>query len=161
MPALWKMCWDGDLPGVQAAVWRGEDVNTLGKAEATVTVRQAGQNKRMASDISCLMCAVWGKHYDVIEFLIKQPGLDVNWANVGGATALYSAVQLGHCRAIRMIVSHPRFNSVNTKNVDGWTPLKMAVREGHVECINELLAVEDVDLDTGDIWGESVEELAR
>jgi len=66
----------GKLELVQEALNEGADVNAVGTSGSTA-----------------LIFAVQGNHVDVVEFLLKQDGIDVNFKDKNGRTAYEIAVE--------------------------------------------------------------------
>ena len=138
-----KLCKDGRLEEVRAALAMGQDVNS-----------RDGHNH------TGLMLALYRGHNSVVELLLSQPSLDVNTSNSGGNTALHWATS--NVTGLRLLLAHPRLNSINAR---GWprsgeTPLMRAVGCGSVEAVRELVRVEGVDLETRDDLGRSLEMVA-
>ena len=116
-------CYNGNLEEVRRALARGEDVNKTNQYSATG-----------------LMRAVWNKHNAVVDLLLSQPGVNVNWVNNNdGWTALHYAWYYNNVEGLKMLLAHPSMNSHNVKNRDGRTPLMVAINSGYTSYIKELL----------------------
>ena len=124
---------------MRAALARGEDVN------------------QCVLGFTGLTWAVVGGHEAVMDLLLKHPGLDVNLAarGAGGVamTALQSACMHGHAGIVRRLLSHPYLTCHNAVDVCGRSALSNAVRSYSVECVRQLVAVMEVDLETRDGLG--------
>ena len=72
MSPLWELCRNGNLAWVQAALARGEDVNSKDSIGWTA-----------------LMLAVDRKHNSIVKLLLDQPAVDVNVKDNGGDTVLH------------------------------------------------------------------------
>ena len=102
----------------------------------------------------------WGNH-SVVEVLLQQNSLDINRSTDNGLTALHMACCTGDVTGLRMLLRDPRLTSVNARNRCGQTPLMSAVGEGRTECVREMVRIEEVDLETEDDNGNSLEDVAR
>ena len=138
------LCDRGDLEGVRAALGRGEGVNSVDWRGRTG-----------------LMAAVNNKHNSLVQFLLQQPGIDMNCRDRGGRTALHYSVYGDNPEGLRLLLAHPSMGSINTRTDNGDTPLMLAVNQGRLSCVVELVGVEGVDLDTRDGQGRSLEDRAR
>lgn len=92
-----------DLDKVKACLRQGADINWTNPDSKTQT-HPGGE--------TCLMRAVHGdwqnpRKYQVIEFLLSQPRLEVNKQDYSGATALVYAVDAADSQAARLIMAHP------------------------------------------------------
>ena len=71
-------------------------------------------------------------HTEVVELLLKTPGIDVNAVDRYGQTPLYVAAT----EVVELLLKAPGID-VNAKQEDGWTPLYLAasVSYNHIEHI--------------------------
>ena len=116
-----KLCSDGDLEGVQAALQDGVNVNSKDR------FGQTG-----------LMGALCRSHTAVASLLLGQEGIDVNIINVNAQTALHFAARddrNSECLATLLAQT----TSVNQEGFGGLTPLWLAVRNNAVRCVQLLL----------------------
>ena len=145
--SLVRLCGEGDLVGVRAALARGADVNS-----------------RVEYDIynTGLRFAVMEKHNGVVKFLLEQPILDdLNCTDREGNTVLHIAADNDNVEAVRMILANVRLNIANHKNCYGETPVMFAMITSSLNVLRELVAHPSVDLDTKDSFGKGLEEVAR
>ena len=85
-----------------------------------------------------------GKVEEVKSIFRKNPSLNVNWKNQGGArTALYAACFEGHDSVVSILLAHPGINP-NLKNQNGWTPFMIACVNGRTLCVRLLLQHQQV-----------------
>ena len=124
---------------VRAALARGEDVNQI------------------VLGFTPLTWAVVAGHEPVVDLLLKHPGLDVNLAGLEG-TALQSACMHGHAGIVRKLLGHPNLSCHNAVDRCGRSALSNAVRSYSVNCVRQLVAVREVDLETRDGLGMSLEQ---
>ena len=92
-----------DLDKVRACLREGADINWTNPDSKTQT-HPGGE--------TCLMWAVRGdwqnpRKYQVIEFLLSQPRLEVNKQDYSGAPALVCAMDAADSQAARLILAHP------------------------------------------------------
>ena len=145
MAPLWKLCKEGNLAEVRAALARGEDVN----------------GRRNSTNSTGLMLAVGNNHNSIVRLLLEQPTVDLNCTNIHSTTALHWAANAENVEAVRLILADPRLNTVNHKNRIGQTPVMIAMRYNKVNALRLLVAHPSVDLDTRDGEGKSLEDWAR
>ncbi|KAI8999693.1 kinase-like domain-containing protein [Hyaloraphidium curvatum] len=88
---------------------------------------------------------------DVVKFLLKRDGLDVNAKDEDGWTGIHFACRKGHEAVIRLLVADPRvdINARNTKNLTGF---HMLCLEGRAAAVALMLgnAKLDVNASFGD-----------
>ena len=77
MADLVAMCRRGEVEGVRAALGRGVDVNTTDRMSNTGLMEAALRNQE-----------------EVVEVLLAQPGVDVDYMNSTGQTALHWACSI-------------------------------------------------------------------
>ena len=142
---IWQFCGDGDLEGLRKALEQGEDLSDTDGSYG----------------LSGLMWTVIYSQDRVMEFLLKQPSIDVNQRNNTGNTALHLACcTQDRVTAVSMLVGHPSIG-LNAKNSKGATPLMLATQSGIIDNVKVMMAVHGVDLETKDGDGRSLEEVAR
>ena len=95
-----------DLEKVKECLRSGADINWT-NPDSKTQIQPGGE--------TCLMKAIDGdirnpRKYQVIEYLLSLPGLDVNKQDYSGATALVYAVYSGECRAARLLMTHPHID---------------------------------------------------
>ena len=106
--SLVKLCEDGDLEEVKAALQRGVDVNTKDEDGETG-----------------LMVAVENNHNSVVELLLKTPNIDVNLKSDWGNCALYHAVYYSrNNEALKLLLDVPNIH-VNSVNSVSYTHLTL------------------------------------
>ena len=136
-----KLCFDGDLEAVRAALQFGVDVNSKDK------YGQTG-----------LMKALFGKRTAVARLLLNQRGINVNIIDNCGNTALHFAAakaDWGDRNKKSLAMLFARTTSVNQRNGIGQTPLHWAVNYNAVSCIRLLLSDKRTDPNIKDDRGDS------
>merc|ERR1719427_867840 len=92
-----------------------------------------------------LIEASFYNHYQVVDMLLQQPGIDVN--RRGGssyATALYVACQENNIEIVRRLLRRADID-VNAA-ITGWTALHVAAAKGNVDCVKLLLDCSAMDV---------------
>ena len=141
---MWQLCWEGNLAKVMAALARGEDVNTKSSGNRTG-----------------LMLAVMKKYNLIVKLMLEQPTVDLNWTYYSSETALHLAACFDNAEAVQLLLADSRLTTANHKDNNDETPVMMAMRRNSVNALRELVTHPSVDLDTLDIKGRSLEEVAR
>lgn len=89
---------------------------------------------------------------DLVRFLLKQDGTDINAQDYNGNTALSHACRGGNTEKARLLLAEPDID-VNTTNDDGWTPFMIAEEKGREEMAKMILerseTVEEIEEDSG------------
>ena len=88
MPALWDACYKRDIIAARLAVQGGADVNERG-GEYNSTP---------------LMLAAWRGSADISEWLLQQPGVDIDCSDNIGWTAMHWACHSGSVEVLRMLL---------------------------------------------------------
>ena len=91
-------------------------------------------------------------HYQVVDLLLQQPGIDVNIRGGsfirGGSnnyTALHVACEKNNIEIVRRLLSRADID-VNAATTSGYTALHGAAQEGHVDCVEMLLDCSALDV---------------
>jgi ankyrin repeat protein len=93
--------------------------------------RWAEQGVRVHTAEALCQAAASGK-LEVVRYLVKEGGADVNLDDEDGYTPLYMAAQYGHTAIVRYLVNHLGAD-VDKASHGGMTPLVIAVLEGHLD----------------------------
>ena len=109
---------------------------------------------------SLMVAAVKGRDA-VVQRLLRHPGINVNTVdNIAGHTALHWACYTGEVESTRLLLA-ARGQSYNLKTTSGYTPLMWAIMQDKIDCVKLLVQVEEVDLETRDNAGASLDDMAR
>jgi ankyrin repeat protein len=142
-PAL---CKAGTLPKVQAAVHGGISIN-----------------QRSERGHTGLMLALNHGNNTVADWLLKQANIDTSCQSDVGGTALHYCLMADNLRGLQMLFAHTScpIRGLNTKTSYGDTPIMLGLQEGSKECVMFLLRLPQVDLNTRDVEGRTLEDIAR
>ena len=149
-----RLCWNGDLKGVQAALQAGFDVNSE---------TEFGERG--------LMAAVITGRTAVVSLLLKQEGIEVDIVGAylddqyRGLSLLMVAVLRDIADCMKLLLDARADPNIKDPPYDeeyeGFTPLRFAIRHNQVDCVKLLLADPRVDLTMWDEYKRSEEEVAR
>ena len=101
--------------------------------------------------LSALEWAALGGAVDVVEWLLAQPGIDVNAGSLG---PVFEAVRGGRPHMVRLLLADGRARTVSTM----WGTILHYVGKAPNECAEELV---DIILDSGLVDVNAVDELGR
>jgi hypothetical protein len=85
------------------------------------------------------------KEEKVREILVENKGIDVNWKDSLGWTALHTACNYGHDKIVALLLAHPDID-VNPKAKYGSTPFLFTCSNGKTACALLMLKDERVDI---------------
>ena len=122
----------------------GVDINTVSRYRGMVREATMSGLREAASNRS--------GHLDVIDWLLAQPGIDVNLVT-GDSTALISACHAGNYRIVRQLVRTPGIN-LNWQNNAGYTAAHCAAINS-ASCVATLAEVAGIDWNVKDNKGRT------
>jgi len=93
-----------------------------------------------ALNIACAQRCV-----SVVEFLLKDPKVEINKSQIEGGTPFLIACQQGHKEVVSLLLADVR-TEVNKPMNDGGTPFFMTCQDGHKEVVSLLLNDERIDV---------------
>ncbi|KAL9039842.1 MAG: hypothetical protein Q9180_002290 [Flavoplaca navasiana] len=123
--------------------------------------RKAAVQKHMSRSGEILALATKSNFVAIVQ-LLAEAGVDLDYQDDQGETALHLAARFGHVECARMLLKGCDTRQANielAENVFGWTPLFIASVEGHF-CIVELLVDAKADVDKADSSGWTAQEHA-
>ena len=167
------------LEGIDAPYWQDLDgyaplhLSVIGGQPLTVkalldAVDQRGTNDRkttVSQNISKsgeVLALATKANFVVIVRLLVEAGVDLNYRDDQGETALHVAARFGHTECARALLDGFDNEHANTEvgeNAFGWTPLFFACVDGHLEIV-ELLVAAEADLQKTDTSGWTAKEHA-
>ena len=128
-------------------------VNCLLDAGAQVNLANA------KTGATALMVAVFKGHVEIVQRLLKQPGIACDKLNANGNSALIFAARKNHLSVVNCLLdAGADINLANAKT--GATALMAAAYNGHVEIVQRLLKEPGIAYDKLDADGDSALLLA-
>ena len=94
-------------------------------------------------------------NYHRIVKLLVDAGVDVNYQDAQGETALHVAARFGHEECARILLEDSKFQKINIELAEktyGWTPIFIACVDGHLGLVKLLLS-KDADVSKPDLSG--------
>ena len=92
--SLWKLCLDGKVAKMRAALNKGENVNVRNSMNKTVLMYAAQENK-----------------ISILKLLLEQPSIEVNLGDDGGFTALHKATISGSTDSVKLLLADRRVDN--------------------------------------------------
>ncbi|KAL8994364.1 MAG: hypothetical protein Q9169_005651 [Polycauliona sp. 2 TL-2023] len=123
--------------------------------------RKAAVRKHMSRSGEILALATKSNFVAIVQ-LLAEAGVDLDYQDDQGETALHLAARFGHTECAKVLLKGSdtqRLNMELAEHVFGWTPLFIASVEGHLSIV-ELLVDAHVDLDRADTSGWTAQEHA-
>ena len=125
----------GGHPLTTQALLQGENwrPSSESKAEIRKTVHQSG---------AVLALATKANYTVIVEMLVKA-GVDINWRDETGETALHVAARFGHDECAEVILRGSETAKADLELVENsysWTPLHVASVDGHLSVVKLLIA---------------------
>ncbi|KAK3344412.1 Glycerophosphoryl diester phosphodiesterase family-domain-containing protein [Lasiosphaeria hispida] len=165
--------------GIDAPEWQDKDGNAplhlsvLGGHPLTTKALLQGENWKGVSDNKAEMRRAISKSSAVLaiatranfKFIVKMlvdAGVDVNWQDKTGETALHIAARFGHDDCARVLLKGTDQQKANLELVEksfAWTPLHIAAVDGHLS-VAQLLVDAGADADKVDSSGWTAKEHA-
>lgn len=144
----------GGHPLTTQALLRGENwqPSSESKAEARKAVAQSG---------AVLALATKANYTVIVETLVKA-GVDINWTDQSGESALHLAARFGHDKCAEVIIKGSETQKADLEIVEstyGWTPLHVASVDGSMSVV-ELLVEAGADVSRTDSSGWTAKEHA-
>ena len=80
---------------------------------------------------------MWNNEFELVSFLVKLEGIDVNVTAKLNRTPLHEAAKCGFLEIIQVLGNPPGIN-MNAQDKNGRTPLKLAMKRGQTEIVQYL-----------------------
>ncbi|KAL8857436.1 MAG: hypothetical protein Q9178_005930 [Gyalolechia marmorata] len=126
-----------------------------------VNDRKAAVRKHMSRSGEMLALATKANFVAIVQ-LLAEAGVDLDYQDDQGETALHLAARFGHVECAKALLKGSDIQQANielAENVFGWTPLFIASVEGHLSIV-ELLVDAKADLEKADTSGWTAQEHA-
>ncbi|KAF4510945.1 hypothetical protein G6O67_002790 [Ophiocordyceps sinensis] len=144
----------GGHPLTTRALLQGE--NWQGSSEAKVQLR-----KTISKSGAVLALATKSNYEPIVEMLVSA-GVDVNWTDKTGETALHIAARFGHVGCARIIIKGSDSQQADLEIAESsysWTPLHVAAVDGSITVV-QLLVSAGADVSRPDASGWTAKEHA-
>ncbi|KAL2759621.1 hypothetical protein ACRALDRAFT_2038449 [Sodiomyces alcalophilus JCM 7366] len=144
----------GGHPLTTEALLQGEDWDGFHK-------KKLEMRKHVAKSGAVLALATKA-NYEVIVQMLVDAGVDVNWRDKSGETALHVAARYGHAGCAEILLRGTDEMKVDpeiAESVYAWTPLHVAAVDGHLAVV-QLLVNAGVDVNRPDSSGWTAKEHA-
>ncbi|KAL8731796.1 MAG: hypothetical protein Q9181_004186 [Wetmoreana brouardii] len=123
--------------------------------------RKAAVRKHMSRSGEILALATKANFVRIVQ-LLTEAGVDLDYQDDQGETALHLAARLGHVECAKALLDGSEIQKANVdlaESVFGWTPLFIACVEGHLSIV-ELLIDAGANLQRADTSGWTAQEHA-
>lgn len=117
---------------------------------------------RDVSKSSAVLALATKSNFTKIVQLLVEAGVDINWQDQTGETALHMAARFGHPDCAKILLEGTKDQKADpelTENTFSWTPLHVAAVDGHLSIV-ELLITAGSDIDKFDASGWTAKEHA-
>jgi glycerophosphodiester phosphodiesterase len=155
---------DGNAP-VHLSVLGGHVLTTKallqGEDWQGVSDNKAEMRRRISKSSAVLAIATKANFKPIVEMLVEA-GVDINWQDKDGETALHIAARFGHDECARVLLKGTVDQKANlelTENSFAWTPLHIAAVDGHLS-VAQLLVDAGADVNKLDSSGWTAKEHA-
>jgi glycerophosphodiester phosphodiesterase len=165
--------------GIDAPEWQDKDGNAplhlsvIGGHPLTTQALLMGENwqgvseakakmRKSISQSSAVLATATKSNFKVIVKMLVDAGVDINWQNHAGETALHIAARSGHDDCARVLLkgrSDQKADLELTEKNFAWTPLHIAAVDGHLS-VAQLLVDAGADVDRLDASGWTATEHA-
>ena len=165
--------------GIDAPEWQDKDGNAplhlsvIGGHPLTTKALLQGENwkgvndhqaemRRAISKSSAVLALATKANSKAIVELLVNAGVDINWQDNNGETALHVAARFGHDECARVLLKGTKEQKTNlelTEKNFAWTPLHIAAVDGHLG-VAQLLVDAGADVDKLDSSGWTAKEHA-
>ncbi|KOS22534.1 Glycerophosphodiester phosphodiesterase GDE1 [Escovopsis weberi] len=144
----------GGHPLTTQALLQGE--NWQGSSEAKIQIRKT------VSKSGAVLAMATKSDYTVIVEMLVNAGVDINWTDKTGETALHVAARFGHADCARVILKGNDSQQADFEVAEksySWTPLHVAAVDGSLSVV-ELLVEAGADVSKPDAFGWTAKEHA-
>lgn len=165
--------------GIDAEDWQDKEGNAplhlavIGGHPLTIQALLQGENwqgasedkvarRRGISKSSAVLAIATKSNFKTIVNLLVEAGVDINWQDSSGETALHIAARFGHDECARILIQGTEEQKADLELVEknfNWTPLHIAAVDGHLS-VAKLLIEAGADVDKIDSSGWTAREHA-
>jgi glycerophosphodiester phosphodiesterase len=165
--------------GIDATEWQDKDGNApvhlsvLGGHRLTTKALLQGEDwqgvsdnkaemRRAISKSSAVLAIATKANFKPIVEMLVEAGVDINWQDKDGETALHIAARFGHDECAKVLLKGTAEQKANLELVENsfaWTPLHIAAVDGHPS-VAQLLVDAGADVDKVDSSGWTAKEHA-
>lgn len=145
--------------GIDAPEWQDNDgqaplhLAVIGGHPLTTQALLKGENWRPSSDVKveirkavaqsgAVLAIATKANYKVIVEMLVQAGVEINWRDSTGETALHVAARFGHDECAEVIIAGSDTSKADLEIVENsyaWTPLHVAAVDGHFSVVKLLI----------------------
>jgi glycerophosphodiester phosphodiesterase len=118
--------------------------------------------RRNISQSSAVLALATKSNFVAIVKLLVDAGVDINWQDSQGETALHVAARFGHEVCAKILLEGTKDQKADVELVEktfSWTPLHIASVDGHLQ-VAELLVAAGAEIDKPDASGWTAREHA-
>jgi glycerophosphodiester phosphodiesterase len=144
----------GGHPLTTQALLKGENWQGLNEEKAAM--------RRDISKSSAVLALATKSNFTLIVKLLVDAGVDINWQDETGETALHIAARFGHEECARILlegINDQKADFELTENSFAWTPLHVAAVDGNLSVVRLLIA-SGADINKPDASGWTAREHA-
>jgi glycerophosphodiester phosphodiesterase len=144
----------GGHPLTTQALLKGENWQGLNDQKAAL--------RRNISKSSAVLALATKSNFTKIVKLLVEAGVDINWQDETGESALHIAARFGHAECARILLEGTKDQKANVELPEksfSWTPLHVASVDGHLSVV-ELLIAAGADINKLDASGWAAREHA-
>ncbi|KAK3293226.1 uncharacterized protein B0H64DRAFT_208462 [Chaetomium fimeti] len=165
--------------GIDASEWQDKDGNApvhlsvLGGHRLTTKALLQGEDwqgvsdnkaemRRAVSKSSAVLAIATKANFKPIVEMLVDAGVDINWQDKHGETALHFAARFGHAECAKVLLKGTDEQKADlelAENSFAWTPLHIAAVDGHMS-VAQLLVEAGADVDRVDSSGWTAKEHA-
>ncbi|KAJ8115775.1 hypothetical protein ONZ43_g4592 [Nemania bipapillata] len=152
---------DGNAP-LHLAVLGGHPLTTRALLKGESWPGQDNIHIKPVSQSGTVLAMATRSNFVRIVQMLVDAGVDINWQDGTGETALHIAARFGHTECARILIegsSEKKANLNLTEKSFAWNPLHIAAVDGHLS-VAELLVAAGVDVSTPDSFGWTAKEHA-
>lgn len=134
-----------EVPALHEAAYRNnvEAVRTL--------LTYTNPNVAFADGDIPLHTAAWEGHTEVVQALLKAPGIDINRMNSYEWTPLSVAILKCHTAIVHALIKAPGIDINEETNSRGYfNPLRSAIYKGHIEIVQALIKAPGIEINLAD-----------